>query len=76
MKKRTVIMSGRDCFVEVMHHLSDPNSWVVNRWQGMMFFRTRISSNWFIDKQQAFTFAGALRRAHEERTKSAKQRET
>jgi hypothetical protein len=67
MKTTTVIANARDCFVEVTHQDSDPNSWIVNRWKGMIFFRKRISSNWFIDKRQAFAYADELKRAHEER---------
>jgi hypothetical protein len=70
MNTRTVISNARDCFVEVTNHDTDPNSWIVNRWTGRMPLRKRVSSNWFIDKKQAFAYADELKRAHEERLRS------
>jgi hypothetical protein len=75
MENRTVISNARACFVEVMHHDSDPGSWIVNRWVKSLLFKKRISSNWFIDKQQAFAFANELRQAHEELLGSARRDE-
>ncbi len=75
MNKRTVISKARYCFVEVVHHDSDPNSWIVNRWTGFMLFRKRISSNWFIDKRQAFAFAHEMGRAYDEQSRSVRWKE-
>ena len=65
MKQATVLSTARECFVEIVHNDADPGSWIVNRWRGFRWFRRRISSNWFIDGQQAFAYANELKREHE-----------
>jgi hypothetical protein len=65
MTKTTVVSTARGCFVEIVHHDSDPNSWIVNRWRGIKWFRTLVSSNWFINGQQAYAFANELKRKQE-----------
>jgi len=60
-----VISNDRDCFIELSHRTSDPGSWIVRRWKIVWWFRKRVSSNWFLDKQQALAFAAGMKRDHE-----------
>jgi len=64
MKNITVISDLRDCFIELTHRDSDPGSWVVRRWKKFMWFRKRISSDWFADRQQALAFGNQMKREH------------
>ena len=73
MTKKTIVSTGRECFVEIVHNDSDPHSWIVNRWRGIKWFRTLVSSNWFIDGQQAHAFANELRRKQENLLGSARR---
>jgi hypothetical protein len=57
MKNITVISNDREHFVELTHHDSDPAVWIVRRSRKFMWFKKRISSDWFYDKQQALVFA-------------------
>jgi hypothetical protein len=56
-QSRTIISKSRNCFIEVLHRGSDPSIWIVRRWKRILFFKKRISSDWFINRQQAYTYA-------------------
>jgi hypothetical protein len=56
-RSRTVISKSWDCFIEVLHRDSDPSTWIVRRWKKILWFKKRISSDWFINRQQAYAYA-------------------
>ena len=60
-----VISNARDCLVELIHRDSDPASWIVRRCKRVLWFKKRISSDWFIDEKQALEFANEIKRKHE-----------
>src|SRR5712692_5366183 len=64
MKSSTVISNARDCFIELTHRNTDPGIWIVRRWTKFLWFKRRISSDWFSEGQQAFAFANKLKREH------------
>jgi hypothetical protein len=64
MQAITIISNARDCFIELTHRNSDPYEWSVKRWKKFLWFKKRISSNWFSDKHQAIAFACDLRLRH------------
>jgi hypothetical protein len=64
MKNITVISNARDCTIEVTHRDSDPGTWVVRQFEKLIWFRKRISSDWFTDRQQALAFAEEMKRKH------------
>jgi hypothetical protein len=64
MKQTTVISSGRHCHIEITHRSSDPGSWIVRRSRMFLWFKRRISSDWFIDDQQAVRFAEKMMQKH------------
>jgi len=64
-KHITVILSARDCFIELIHRASDPGMWNVRRSKKILWFRKRISSTWFSGEQQALAFAVELKRVHD-----------
>lgn len=61
---RTIISNIRKCFIEILHNGSDPSVWIVRRWKKILWFKKRISSDWFINKQQAFAFASEMKRQY------------
>jgi 1,2-phenylacetyl-CoA epoxidase PaaB subunit len=63
-KSRMVISNARDCFVEVMHRESDPSIWIVRRSKKTFWFKKRISSDWFNNRQQAFAYASEMKKEH------------
>ena len=65
MKEITVLSNERNCFIELTHSSYDPGSWIVRRWKKILWFKKRISSDWFTDKQQALDFANAMKQKHE-----------
>lgn len=60
-QNRTIISNIRNCFIEVLHHDSDPSTWIVRRWEKYWWFKKRISSDWFINRQQAFAYAHEMK---------------
>jgi hypothetical protein len=68
MKNATVISNARDCFIELLHRDSDPLTWIVRRWTKVLWFKKRVSSDWFNDERQALAFAHELRRGHDEQS--------
>jgi hypothetical protein len=60
-QNRTIISNIRNCFIEVLHHDSDPSTWIVRRWKKFLWFKKRISSDWFINRQQAFVYAHEMK---------------
>ncbi len=58
---RTVVSNIRDCFIEVLHRDADPSTWIVRRWKKILWFKKRISSDWFINRQQAFAYANEMK---------------
>jgi hypothetical protein len=68
MKNVTVISNNRDSIIEVSHRSSDSGAWIVGEWRRKLWYRKRISSHWFIDKEQAFAFAHELKREHVEKS--------
>ena len=64
MKDITVISDARDCFIQLIHSDSDAGVWKVRRWEKIFWFKKRISSDWFIDGDQALAFAQAMKREH------------
>jgi len=65
MKETFVISNDRDCFIELTHRDSDPSVWIVRRWTKSMWFKKRISSDWFINRSQAFAYAKEMKREHD-----------
>jgi len=65
MKNRTVISNDRDCFIELLHRDSDPGVWKVRRWKKFLWFKKRISSDWFTDRQQALAFVNEMKRGRD-----------
>ena len=53
----TIISNIRNCFIEILNHDADPSVWIVRRWKKILWFKKRISSDWFINRQQAFAYA-------------------
>ena len=60
-QNRTIISNIRNCFIEVLHHNADPSTWIVRRWKKFLWFKKRISSDWFINRQQAFAYAHEMK---------------
>jgi hypothetical protein len=65
LKETFVISNNRDSFVEVSHRDSDPSVWIVRRWTKFLWFRKRVSSDWFINRSQAFAYAKEMKREHD-----------
>jgi hypothetical protein len=63
--KNLVVSSDRDCFVELIHRESDPATWIVKRWKKFLWFKKKISSDWFSDEQQAMAFANEMKLSHQ-----------
>ncbi len=61
------ILNSRESSVVLTHDDADPGSWVVRRWKKILWFRKRISSDWFTNKEQAMAFANEMKRMSEER---------
>jgi hypothetical protein len=57
----TIISNSRDCFIEVINRDVDPSSWIVRRSKKLLWFKRRVSSDWFLNRQQAFAFAEKMR---------------
>src|SRR5512143_790862 len=57
----TIISKEQDFSVELIHRDSDPSTWIVRRWRKVLWFKKRISSDWFNDERQAISFASGLR---------------
>jgi hypothetical protein len=64
MKRITTISKDRNCYIELSHYDADPGMWIVRRWKKFMWFKRRLSSNWFSDEQQARAFADEMKRKH------------
>jgi hypothetical protein len=65
MKERIIISSAGNCVVELIHGDSDPLSWIVRRWRKYFWFKKRLSSDWFNDRDQALAFANELGKIHD-----------
>jgi len=66
-RDRTVISNDRGLLIEIIHRNSDPSVWIVRRWKRTLLSKRRLSSDWFIDRRQAFAFAFEMKRASEDR---------
>ncbi len=77
MKESTVISKAGSCFIELIHRDSNPTVWIVKRSKVNLWFKKQISSDWFIDGQQALSFAERMKRDHDriEGFSAAKERE-
>jgi hypothetical protein len=64
-QRRTVISNARNCFIEVLHREADPSIWIVRRSKKIFWSNKRISSDWFINRQQAFAYADEMKREHD-----------
>ncbi|MGB2869449.1 MAG: hypothetical protein WBD36_13420 [Bacteroidota bacterium] len=62
IKDVTIISNDRNSFIELIHRHSDPGVWIVRRWKKTLFFKKRLSSDWFEDGHQAIAFAHELKR--------------
>jgi hypothetical protein len=60
-ENRTIVSNLQDCFIEVLHRDADSNLWMVRRCKKVLWFKKRISSDWFVNRQQAFIFANAMK---------------
>jgi len=60
-QNRIIISNIRNCFIEVLHHDADPSTWIVRRWKKILWFKKFISSDWFINRQQAFAYAHEMK---------------
>ena len=65
MKQVTVLFHTEDCFIELIHRDSDPSSWIVRRWKKFLWFKRRLSSDWFNDRQQALAFVDETKRGRD-----------
>ena len=65
MKDSMVISNTPDCFIELIHRRSSPTAWIVRRSKKNFLFKKRISSNWFVDAEQARSFAQKMKQDHE-----------
>lgn len=65
MKDSKVIANTPDCFIELIHRRSSPTTWIVRRWKKTGWFKKRISSHWFVDGEQAFSFAKTMKQEHD-----------
>ena len=63
--KNLVVSNARDCFVELIHRESEPTTWIVRRWKKFLWFKKRVSSDWFNDEQQALAFANDIKLKHQ-----------
>jgi hypothetical protein len=66
-KHVTIISNARDCFIEVIHPEAAQANWIVRRWKKGLVFKKRISSDWFLERQQAFEYAKKLQKQCEEK---------
>ncbi len=66
MKHTNIVSDDRSCYITLTHDDNDPAMWIVRRWKKIMWFKKRISSNWFIGKEQAMTFATEMKRISED----------
>jgi len=64
MKSVNVISDSRNCLIELTHRTSDPGSWIVRRWTRFLWFKRRLSSDWFNDEEQAIQFANKMKRGN------------
>jgi hypothetical protein len=65
MKESTVISRAAGCFIELVHHESNPTVWIVRRWKNNLWIKKLLSSDWFTDEQQAKSFADRMKRDYE-----------
>ncbi|MCX6134849.1 MAG: hypothetical protein NTU47_13635 [Ignavibacteriales bacterium] len=65
MNESIVILRAAGCFIELIHRNSNPTVWVVRQWKKSLWFKTLISSDWFIDAEQAMSFAKKMKRDHD-----------
>ncbi len=63
--KNLIVSNARDCFIELIHRESDPATWIVKRWKKFLWFRKKVSSDWFNDEQQALAFANDIKLKHQ-----------
>ena len=63
-QNRSVISDIRNCFIEVLHRDDDPSIWIVRCWKKSFWFKKRVSSDWFINMQQAFAYADEMKREY------------
>ena len=56
-KCRTIISNSGNSQIEVLHRDSDPSTWIVRRWKKFLWFKKRISSDWFSNREHAFAYA-------------------
>jgi hypothetical protein len=67
-KNIAVISTTRDYYIELTHHESDPGMWIVRHWKKFLWFRRRISSDWFNDERQARAFGVEIQQKQEKRS--------
>ncbi len=65
MKNTIIISSARECYIDVIHDDTDPNSWFVRRWKSYFETKKQVSSDRFSNKQQALAFAHTMKREHD-----------
>jgi len=65
MKESIVISKAAECFIELIHRDSNPTVWIVRRSKKHLWFKKQISSAWFIDGEQALSFANEMKRDHD-----------
>ena len=64
MENITVLSKSRALFITLGHDITDPGAWVIRRSEKFLWFKKRISSDWFTSKEQAMTFANEMVRKH------------
>ena len=57
---KEVIKSASGKLVELIHRDSDPSMWIVNVYKKVIFFKKRISSKWFSDKEEALQYVKSI----------------
>jgi hypothetical protein len=57
MKTVALILDTRDNLINITHNDSDSGMWIVRYFKKVLWFKIRISSDWFNDERQATAFA-------------------
>jgi hypothetical protein len=62
MTKNTTISNDPECFIQLIHSDSNPTVWLVKRSRKILWFKKRLSSDWFTSGQTALEFARKMKR--------------
>lgn len=59
-KFETTLSERSDCHITLFHDPEDPMSFIVRKWKRGLFGRRIALSRWFLTREQAESFVGAL----------------